>query len=111
MPSKPPRYPPHDEVSEALASLGARLREARLRRDLSIDALARGLRMTRRTIADAEHGKPSTGIGVYAEVLWALGLLEQLSPVATLGAEPDSDFATETARRRAPRAGTTNPRR
>jgi len=31
---------------------------------------------------DAEHGKPTTGIVVYAALLWAYDLLDQLDTVA-----------------------------
>ena len=35
-----------------------------------------------RAVADAEKGKPSTGIAVYAALLWALDLLDQIEDVA-----------------------------
>jgi hypothetical protein len=35
-----------------------------------------------RAVADAEKGKPSTSIAVYAAMLWALQLLDQMTDVA-----------------------------
>jgi hypothetical protein len=40
-----------------------------------------------RAVADAERGKPSTGIAVYTAMLWALDLLHQVADVAA----PDRD--------------------
>lgn len=73
-----PPYP----VEQALRALGTNLRTARLRRNLSIEEVAEKIGAGRRMVADAEKGKASTSIAVYVALLWALGLLEQLSPVA-----------------------------
>jgi transcriptional regulator with XRE-family HTH domain len=62
--------------------LGRNLRTARLRRNLTIEDLAEKIGVGRRVVADAERGKPSTGIAVYIGLLWALGLLDQLADVA-----------------------------
>ncbi len=70
-------------VEQTLKSLGANLRTARLRRNLTIDDMAGKIGTGKRAVADAEHGKPSTGIAVYAAMLWALDLLPQLDEVAT----------------------------
>ena len=78
--------PPY-EVESALKTLGANIRTARLRRNLSIAEMAAKIGVGRHVIGEAEHGKPSTGIAIYAALLWALGLTGQLSRVA----EPESD--------------------
>jgi transcriptional regulator with XRE-family HTH domain len=78
-----PPYP----VETALKALGANIRTARLRRRLSAEDLARRIGVERHTVADAEKGKVSTAAGVYVALLWALGLVEQLAPVAA----PDAD--------------------
>jgi transcriptional regulator with XRE-family HTH domain len=83
--------PPY-QVEETLKRLGARLRTARLRRNLTIEAVARKIGTGPRAIADAEKGKPSTGIAVYAALLWVYGLLGQLAPVA----DPSRDEAGQT---------------
>jgi transcriptional regulator with XRE-family HTH domain len=69
-------------VEQSLHRLGASLRTARLRRNLSLETVAAKIGTNRRVIADAENGKPSTGIAVYVALLWAYGLLSQLDDVA-----------------------------
>lgn len=73
-----PPYP----VERTLKALGANLRTARLRRNLTIDDMAGKIGTGKRAVADAERGKPSTGIAVYAAMLWALDLLQQMEEVA-----------------------------
>lgn len=74
--------PPY-AVEQTLKRLGANLRTARLRRNLTIEDMAEKIGTGQRAVADAEKGKPSTGIAVYAAMLWALDLLDQLTEVAT----------------------------
>jgi transcriptional regulator with XRE-family HTH domain len=69
-------------IEQSLHRLGASLKTARLRRNLSLESVAAKIGTNRRVIADAENGKPSTGIAVYAALLWAYGLLSQLDDVA-----------------------------
>ena len=78
--------PPY-QVEQALKTLGGDLRTARLRRNLSIENVAAKIGVGRHVVADAEKGKPSTGIAVYVGLLWAFGLAEQLAGVA----DPDTD--------------------
>jgi transcriptional regulator with XRE-family HTH domain len=78
--------PPY-EVEAALRTLGSNLRTARLRRNLTLKDLAARLGASRQVLADAEAGKPTTGIGVYAGMLWALGLTDGLLSLA----HPDAD--------------------
>jgi transcriptional regulator with XRE-family HTH domain len=73
-----PPYP----VEQTLKRLGANLRTARLRRNLTIEDVAEKIGTGVRAVADAEHGKASTGIAVYAAMLWALDLLAQMDGVA-----------------------------
>jgi transcriptional regulator with XRE-family HTH domain len=69
-------------VEQALKKLGSNLRTARLRRKLTLEDLAQKIGVSRRILGDAERGKPSTGIAVYVAALWALDLLDHLTPVA-----------------------------
>jgi transcriptional regulator with XRE-family HTH domain len=73
-----PPYP----VEQTLKRLGANLRTARLRRNLTIADMAEKIGTGERAVADAERGKPSTGVAVYAAMLWALDLLHQVADVA-----------------------------
>jgi transcriptional regulator with XRE-family HTH domain len=83
--------PPY-AVEKTLKGLGANLRTARLRRNLTIAEVAEKIGTGARAVADAEKGKPSTGIVVYAALLWALDLLDQLDVVAS----PESDQEGQT---------------
>lgn len=78
---------PPFEVERALSRLGTNLRTARLRRKLTIAELAEKIGTGKRAVADAEKGKPSTGIAIYFAMLWALGLLEQAADLAA----PEAD--------------------
>lgn len=69
-------------VEASIKRLGAHLRQARLRRNLSIAAVAGKIGTGPRAVADAEKGKPSASIAVYMALLWAYGLLGQMTPVA-----------------------------
>lgn len=74
---------PPFEVDQTLRRLGANLKTARLRRNLTLESVAAKIGTNRRVIADAEKGKPSTGVAIYAALLWVYGLLSQLDDVAT----------------------------
>jgi len=73
--------PPHP-VELALAELGANLRTARLRRNLTIEEVAQKIGTGRRAVSDAERGKPSTSVATYAALLWAFDLLSAMSSLA-----------------------------
>src|ERR1700712_3466774 len=73
--------PPY-AVEQSLRRLGADLRTARLRRNLTIDEMASKIGTGPRAVADAERGKPSTAVAVYTAMLWAMDLLTQLDEVA-----------------------------
>ncbi|HUE64110.1 MAG TPA: helix-turn-helix transcriptional regulator [Rhizomicrobium sp.] len=72
---------PHS-VEMDIRKFGQNLRAARLRRNLSIEEVAQKIGVSRFVVADAEKGKSSTGIAVYASLLWTYGLLDQLTEVA-----------------------------
>ena len=63
-----------------------------MRRNLTIDDMAEKIGTGERAVADAEKGKPSTGIAVYAAMLWALDLLDQMADVAV----PEKDEEGQT---------------
>ncbi|HEY3444813.1 MAG TPA: helix-turn-helix transcriptional regulator [Myxococcales bacterium] len=72
-------------VGTVLTTLGANLKTARLRRGLTVQELAEQVGVSRQLVAEAERGKPMTGVAVYAALLWALGLLDGLADVANPG--------------------------
>ncbi len=73
--------PPY-EVEAALKSLGANLRTARLRRNLTLAEVAQKVGASREVIAQAEHGRPTTSAAVYAALLWTYGLVDRLAGLA-----------------------------
>ena len=73
--------PPY-AVEQALRKLGGNLRVARLRREQTIEEAARRIGTGVRAVRGAESGKASTGVGVYAALLWAYDLLDPLSGLA-----------------------------
>ncbi len=73
--------PPY-AVEQSIERLGKDLRTARIRRKLTIEDMAAKIGTGPRAVADAEKGKPSTSMVVYAALLWALDLLPQLDEVA-----------------------------
>lgn len=83
----PPRSPltetPPYAVETAIKTLGANLRTARLRRNLTLADMAAKLGVSRFVIADAEKGKVTTNIAVYVGMLWAMNLLSHLDSVAS----------------------------
>jgi transcriptional regulator with XRE-family HTH domain len=73
--------PPY-AVESAIKHLGSNLRTARLRRNLTINDAAQKIGTGPRAVADAEKGKPSTGVAVYIALLWAYDLLGPLGNIA-----------------------------
>ena len=73
--------PPY-EVETALKRLGADLRTARLRRNITLAEVAERIGASREVIGQAEQGKVSASVAVYAALLWAYGMVERLGAVA-----------------------------
>lgn len=90
-PNKLTTAPPY-AVEKALKQLGANIRTARLRRNLTVNDIAQKIGTGLRAVIDAEKGKPSTGIAVYVALLWALGLIDQLDTLAS----PETDQEGQT---------------
>jgi transcriptional regulator with XRE-family HTH domain len=80
--------PPY-EVEAEIRRLGADLRSARLRRNLTIDAVADKIGIGRRAVSDAEHGKLTTTVVTYAALLWVYGLLEGLGDLADVARDKE----------------------
>lgn len=69
-------------VEQALKRLGANLRTARVRRNLTIEDAAERIGTGPRAVMDAEKGKASTGIVVYSALLWLYDLLQPFGEIA-----------------------------
>lgn len=76
--STAPPYP----VEQAIRRLGANLRAARLRRNLTVAEVADKIGTGPRAVSDAEKGKVSTGTVVYVALLWAYDLLDPMHDLA-----------------------------
>ena len=69
-------------VKRALGKLGEDIRNARRRRRIQTQVMAERASITRSTLHKVERGDPGVGLGIYATVLFALGMLDRLSQVA-----------------------------
>ncbi len=73
--------PPH-VVEQALKRLGGNLRMARVRRGMTIADVGSRIGTGPRAVMDAEKGKASTGIAVYAALLWLFDLFRPFEELA-----------------------------
>jgi transcriptional regulator with XRE-family HTH domain len=69
-------------AKRALRKLGQDIRDARKRRRLPMELLAERARISRSTLTKVEKGDESVALGIYAAVLFALGLIDGLSNFA-----------------------------
>ncbi len=75
-------------VQRALRKLGADITAARRRRGISTELMAERALIGRRTLRRAEQGDPSVSMGVYATLIFVLGLTERLSSLVDASADP-----------------------
>ncbi len=75
-------------VRHALTKLGHDIREARIRRRITAETLAQRASISRTTLSKLEKGHPGIAIGNLAAVLFALGLLDQLTQLADVRNDP-----------------------
>lgn len=66
----------------ALGALGADISAARRRRRISTSLMAERAFIARTTLARVEKGDPTVSMGIYASVLFALGMAERLGALA-----------------------------
>ena len=85
----PTPHRPSVAVRRALRKLGLDIRDARRRRGLPAQIVAERAFTSRPTLRRIEAGDHTVGIGIYAAVLQALGLLDGLE----LLADPSRDEA------------------
>jgi transcriptional regulator with XRE-family HTH domain len=74
-------------VRRELARLGLDLSAARKRRRLTTAIVAERAFVSRNTITRVERGDPSVSIGIYATVLFVLGLGDRIGALADAGAD------------------------
>ena len=69
-------------AKRALAKLGEDIRSARLRRRIPTTLMAERAFITRPTLAKVEKGDPGVSVGIYATILFILGLTPRLADLA-----------------------------
>lgn len=69
-------------AKRALRKLGQDIRDARRRRRIPMALLADRARISRSTLTKVEKGDKSVALGIYASVLFVLGLIEGLANLA-----------------------------
>ncbi len=74
-------------VKRALRKLGHDLRDARRRRRIPVITAAQRASISRTTLVKIEKGDPGVAIGIYATVLFVMGMVERVSELA----DPKSD--------------------
>jgi transcriptional regulator with XRE-family HTH domain len=74
-------------VIRALRKLGHDIRDARRRRRIPVAILAERVSISRMTLNKVEKGLPGVSMGVYATVLFVLGMADRIGALA----DPRSD--------------------
>jgi transcriptional regulator with XRE-family HTH domain len=74
-------------TKRALSKLGEDLRTARIRRRIPTALMAERAMITRPTLAKVEKGDPSVSMGIYATVIFILGMTDKLASLADLSGD------------------------
>lgn len=69
-------------VKRALRKLGQDIRDARRRRRIPVEIMAERASISRTTLNKVEKGDPGVSMGIYARVLFVLGMAKRLADVA-----------------------------
>jgi transcriptional regulator with XRE-family HTH domain len=69
-------------LNKMLTLMGERIMLARKRRHLSMQDVADRATVTRLTVSKVEHGDPTVAMGIYARVLYALNLEQDITLLA-----------------------------
>jgi DNA-binding XRE family transcriptional regulator len=69
-------------VRRALRKLGHDIRDARLRRRIPTEILAKRASISRTTLYKVEKGDANVSMGTYATLLFTLGMIERVSDLA-----------------------------
>jgi len=71
-------------VKRALRKLGRDLRDARRRRRIPVQIMAERASISRTTLNKVEKGDSGVSLGIYARVLFVLGMAERLAELADI---------------------------
>ena len=88
-------------VRKAISKLGSDLKEARIRRNLTMALVEERAGISHITLTRVEKGDTGVSLGIYAKVMFVLGLIKNLYDLA----DPDKDvlgrrYDTETLPKR-----------
>ena len=75
-------------VSRALRKLGRDIRDARRRRRIPTAIVAQRASISKPTFVKMEKGDPGVSIGIYATVLFVMGMAERLGELAAPKNDP-----------------------
>lgn len=87
-------------LKRALKKLGADIADARRRRRIPTTLMAKRAMISRATLARVEKGAPQVSLGIYATVLFILGLDKRLADLADVRAD---DIGLELEEERLPK--------
>lgn len=69
-------------VKRALKELGSNLREARIKRSLTMELVEKRAGITHVSLTKVERGSSTVSMGIYAKVMFVMGLLDNLYEIA-----------------------------
>ena len=75
-------------VKRTLKKLGSDIRNARLRRRISTSIMAERASITRTTLGKVEQGHPGVSLGIFATILFILGMSDRLSDLVDSSHDP-----------------------
>jgi len=75
-------------VTRSLRKLGDDIRNARRRRRISTKLMAERAGISRPTLRKVEEGDPAVSLGIYASVLFVLGMSDRLEELADVTKDP-----------------------
>lgn len=70
------------KIQKNIEIMGNQIKLARLRRKLSVELVAKRAGVSRASVWAVEKGSPSVAIGIYAAVLLAIGMPDELTLIA-----------------------------
>lgn len=75
-------------VKRTLKKLGNDIRNARLRRRISTAIMAERASITRTTLGKVEQGHPGVSLGIFATILFILGMSDRLADLVASSNDP-----------------------
>lgn len=97
-------------VQRGLRKLGRDIRDARRRRRIPVTIMAERASISRMTLSKVEKGDPGVSLGIYATVLFVLGLADRIGSLAdvttdTVGLELEEERLPQRIRRSGRKSG------